>query len=264
MTSIEVLDVGAGEVPVLFLHGLGSDAAGWQAQLDEFSRLHRCIAWTMPGYGSSASLAETSFPALADAASSLLEDLGPAVVVGHSMGGMIAMELTLRHPELVAGLVLVATSAVFGKPGSDFNKNFLATRLAPLDNGLTPCDIAPDVVAGLLGSEPDPEASALAIKSMCRISAAAYRVALDCLVTWDRRETLADIGCSCLCLAGGEDITAPVEAMKSLTRRIRTARLEVIPGVGHLVNLERPWEFNQILSRFIDETATGLAGSKGG
>lgn len=261
MTAIEHVDVGPTEgdrserPPLLFLHGLGGNASSWQAQIDAFSTAERCVAWTMPGYGGSTPLPpeEGSIAGLAEAAARLLDRLAVprAVVIGHSLGGFVAQELALAAPDRVDRLVLVATTATFGRPGSDFNREFLAARLEPLDAGRTPADLAPDVVDGLVASAAPANVRNDAIASMSAIPVDGYRAALAALVGHDAVDRLPGLAMPTLGIAADADTTAPIRAMERLVAAIPSARLAVIDGCGHLVNSERPAAFNRLLADFI-------------
>lgn len=242
---------------VLALHGLGGDASYWD---DTFTvgvegTPCRTISWTMPGYGPSAALETTTIASLADAALSLLDHLGieQAVVVGHSMGGFIAQQLAASHPDRVHALVLVATTAVFGKPGSDFNEQFLQSRLAPIEKGLSPADFADTVAAGLVGPNADVAIVDRARDSMTRISAAGYRAAIEALVQFDARHLLPSLTIPVLGIAGSDDATASAKVMQDLIDLVPNGRLEVIDDVGHLVNLEASGEFDSLVASFLAE-----------
>lgn len=260
MTSIEHLDSGPSaqgrsDAPtLLFLHGLGGTARAWRPQFEAFSPTARCVAWTMPGYGRSAPLPDPDIAELAAAAATLLEDLGieSAAVVGHSLGGFVGQELALARPDLVGRLVLVATTAAFGKPGSSFNETFLAARLEPLNEGKTPADLAASVVAGLVGPTASDELRAEASGLMATITAAGYRQALAALVRHDATDRLPDLPMPTLGIAGELDTTASPKAMRRLVELIPGARLEVVPDAGHLINLEQPALFNTLIAGFVD------------
>lgn len=246
--------LGAEVETLLFLHGLGGDHTNWHPQLEPFGATRRVISWTMPGYGESDAVEPMTWSTLADSAVELLDryEVERATLVGLSMGGMVAQQFAVDHPHRVERLVLVATSPSFGRPGSDFAEKYLASRYKPLDDGKTPADLAPAVVEGLLGPDPHPDAEANCIASMSRITSDAYRRALGCLVTWAFDDQLHRIDAPTLCVAGADDRTAPVSSMQRLTDGIDGARLEVIEACGHLVNLDKPLEFNALLSEFLD------------
>lgn len=244
---------GRGSRALVFLHGIGGNHRAFAPQLERFSGSARAIAWDMPGYGASPPLERMTFPGLAQALVALLDARGAeqAVVIGHSMGGMVAQELVASFPERVAALVLYATTPAFGASGSDWQRQFLESRLRPLDAGKTPADLAPALVAGIVGDEPDPKGVAQAVECMSAISADAYRAALHCLVTFDRRDSLEKIRCPTLALAGERDRVASPAIVERMAQAIPRASCRVLPGVGHLANLERPAVFDAALEGFL-------------
>ena len=161
-------ELGEGET-VLFLHGLGMTRTGWDAVMQPLAEDYRCVAWDMPGYGVSESLEHFSLEAAADAAAGQIAELGGAAhVVGMSMGGMVALQLALRHPDVVRSLVLVDTSPAFGLDGTDPDE-WQAARLAPLLAGAQIEDFAEPVLRGVMAPDPDPAAVSLAVQSMLRV-----------------------------------------------------------------------------------------------
>lgn len=257
--GVEHAVAGPEEAPaVVFMHGIGGDWSNWLPQLDAFGDRYRCISWTMPGYGESAptepAAEPMTWPALADSLAVLLDhyDIERATLVGLSMGGMVAQQFAVDHPTRVDDLVLVATSPSFGRASSDFAEKYLASRYEPLDAGKTPADLAPGVVENLVGPDPAPGTAENCIASMSRITVPAYRRALVCLTTWAFDDQLHRIAARTLCVAGADDKTAPVASLQRLADGIAGADLEVIESCGHLVNLERPTEFNELLGAFLD------------
>lgn len=252
--GIEHASAGSAHQPtLLFLHGLGGDWSNWAPQLDRFADHYHCLSWTMPGYGDSTSIDPMDWSSLAESAVALLDHYGveSATLVGLSMGGMVAQQFAVDHPDRLDRLVLVATSPSFGRPGTDFAEKYLASRYEPLDEGKTPADLAPGVVDMLMGPDPHPDAPANCIASMSRITSDAYRRALECLVTWAFDDQLHQIDTATLCIAGADDATSPVKSMQRLTDGIDGAELAVIESCGHLVNLDQPDEFNQLLEAFL-------------
>lgn len=242
------LDFGAGE-PLLCLHGIGGAAHLWEATADGL-RGRRVLAWNQPGYGANPLIDPLTFPALADALAAQLPE--PIVdLVGHSMGGMIAMEFALRHPARVRRLVLYATTPAFGGRDPAFAEAFMAARLGPLDAGRSMAECAEALAGGMCGPGADPAAEPAAIAAMAAVPEASYRATLACLATFDRRAEIASITAPTLCLAGELDRAAPARTMQRMAEAIPGARYAVIEGGGHLLHLERPAAFQAALQDFL-------------
>lgn len=247
------IDQGGGPA-VLLLHGIGGRASLWAQTIAALSDRHRVIAMDMPGYdGTSPALG--SFEALADAAVALLDARGiaSADVIGHSLGGMIALEIALRHPTRVRRLVIVASSAAFGSRDPAFRADFLAARLKPLDAGLGMMGAAIGLMPAMLGSAADPVVAKAAVAAMGGVNEAAYRVTLEMLTGFDRRADLPRLTQRTLLIAGDADMTAPPRGMARMADAMNVARMVVIPGAGHLVPLEAPEAFHAALLDFLAE-----------
>lgn len=245
----------------IFLHGIGGDGTSWLPELEALAGHWRAVAWDMPGYGGSPTLPEMNFPALAGALKDLLGRLGieRAHLVGHSIGGMVALEFAVRFPESVESLVLYATSPAFGKADGDWQRDFLKARLGPLDAGKRMAELAPSIVESLVGDNPDKRGIARATAAMARVPEDAYRAAMQCLVTFDRRDALAGIAVPVLVLAGEKDDNAPAAMMERMAEKIPGARFRVIPGAGHLAHFEKPEAFRILLDAFLEQTITERA-----
>ncbi|MCC6008589.1 MAG: alpha/beta fold hydrolase [Rhodobacteraceae bacterium] len=245
--------LGSGEA-IVFLHGVGGGAESFDAQLSHFgAHGFRALAWDMPGYGASPQLDAPGFTGWADALRAGLdaEGIGDCILVGHSIGGMIAQTFVARHPERVRTLVLSATSPAFGNPDGDFQRAFIAERLGPLERGETMEALAAAFVPGLVGRAATPDITASARASMARVRPGTYRAAMEALVQFDARATLADITCPALLIAGAEDTSAPPRVMERMASRMQNARLVCLEGVGHLGNLEQPDAFNRAIEAFL-------------
>jgi pimeloyl-ACP methyl ester carboxylesterase len=110
--TLNVDDGGSGGVPVVLLHGFGGNTSHWAAQLDHLRRTRRAIAIDLRGHGRSAAPADGDYAveSQVDDLSAVLDDtnIARAVLVGHSLGGAIALAFASRHPTRVGGLVLAS------------------------------------------------------------------------------------------------------------------------------------------------------------
>jgi 3-oxoadipate enol-lactonase len=173
------------------------------------------------------------------------------VLVGHSMGGMVAQTALRRRPNGYSAAVLACTSPAFGNADGEFQRKFVADRIGPLDAGKTMADLAPAIVARMVGPAADPAGRAHAVAVMSAVPPATYRAALRCLVTFDERANLGKIAIPVLCVAGEKDPNAPAAVVERMAGRIPGARYRCLAGIGHLPNLEAPATFDAAILEFL-------------
>ena len=251
-------EAGPARPPVLLLHGVGGGRQAWGEGLAGTGAALAAAGFTVvavdfPGYGLSPVITPYHLAGLADALHRLIAHLGlgPATLVGHSMGGMVAQELAARSPSAVAGLVLASTSPAFGKPGGDWQQGFLQSRFAPLDAGLGMAGLAAQLVATMVA----PGAAAATVSAaqalMAGVPEVTYRSALAALVAFDGRAALPQITVPTLVITGAHDRTAAPEVARRMAERIAGARLVTVPDAGHLLPMECPAAFNAALLAFL-------------
>lgn len=246
------IERGSGQ-PLVFLHGLGGTSDSWNPQLDYFAATRRCLAWDMPGYGSSTPEEPLTYASIADRLVGFLDDAGveTADLVGLSFGGMHALHAALRHPTRIDRMVLSNTSPAFGMDGTDPDE-WKQARLGPLDAGETPATIAPMVLDAIAGRPLEAGIRADLIAALGRISNDGLRAAVECLPHNDIREQLHKIAYRCLVIAGEIDVETPVAYAQVLADGLPNARLEVLSGVGHLSPSEDPATFNNLVADFLN------------
>ena len=245
---------GRSRLPLVCLHGIGGDAGSFGPQLRGLAARRRILSWDMPGYGASAPLAEMDFAILCDRLCAALDvlEIERAIIAGQSIGGMIAQEMAIRHPQRVAGLVLIATVPAFGGRDDSFKQDFLAARLAPLDRGVTMRALAEEAIPAILGASADEAVRREAIAAMAAIPEPAYRQVLQTLVTFNRRGDQHRLTCPCCLIAGGEDDNSPARVMAKMAGGLAHATFHIVETAGHLVNSEAGVECNAIIDRFLD------------
>lgn len=254
MTPVPAFTSLGGGPCVLMLHGIGGGHLSFAPQVETLATSgYRAVAWDMPGYGHSAPIEPYTFKGLAQSCIALIEalDCGDVTLVGHSMGGMVAQEVAARRPELVGKLVLCGTSPSFGKPDGEWQREFIGQRTAPLDAGGSMAELAETLVPQMVGPRAMPEGVRLAKHCMSLVPPSTYRRALECIVTFDRRRSLADIRVPTLVLAGEHDRNAPPAVMKKMAAAIAGSTYLEMAGIGHLQNLEAPDDFDALLLNFL-------------
>lgn len=254
MTSVPAFTVLGGGPTVLMLHGIGGGHLAFAPQVETFASAgYRAVAWDMPGYGHSAPIEPYTFKGLAQSCIQLIESLkvDQVVLLGHSMGGMVAQEVVARRPDLVSRLILCGTSPAFGKPDGEWQREFIAQRTAPLDAGKSMAELAETLVPRMIGPGSLPEGVRLATVCMGQVPAATYRRALECIVTFDRRGDLSNIHVPTLLVAGEHDRNAPPSVMRKMANSIANSTYIEMKGIGHLQNLEAPDDFDGLVLNFL-------------
>jgi 3-oxoadipate enol-lactonase len=247
---------GQGDTAVLLLHGIGGGRSIWgDAGSGTLGALaaagFQAVSLDFPGFG------DTPGPAgmehFVAAVRATIAHVAPrrVVLVGHSMGGMVAQELAARAPALVQGLVLACTSAMFGKADGDWQRQFLAQRLAPLDAGLGMAGMAQTLVPGMV-SPAAPGATQRGRWLRARAPSPRVRcAALAAIAGFDRRGALAELRVPVLLLAAEHDRTAPPELMQRMAGRIAGSEYLCLADAGHIANVEQPAAFNAALLGFL-------------
>ncbi len=242
----------SGSPPVLLLHGLGSAGADWAFQFEALSGAgFRILAPDLRGFGRSSAPPKVTVKAMADDMALFLKKLNayPAHVVGISMGGTVALQLALDHPELVRKLALVNTFAKL-KFTSLREILYLLTRVV-LAFLLGPEKQA-DMVAWRVFPRPEQENLRNNLKQrILHTNPCSYRSALQSLQKFDVSHRLKELKVPVLVVTGAEDTTVPPKVQEEMARAIPGAKHVVVEGSGHGVIADNPETFNRILLEFL-------------
>jgi pimeloyl-ACP methyl ester carboxylesterase len=242
---------------VLLLTGADSNRLTWYKQLDVFGRTFRTIAVDYRDTGDSDAVSEPyTIADLADDAAFVLDALcvQRAHVVGISLGGYVALQMALRHPQRVEKLVLVSTSATFIPPNTDMMAQIIQLQQDPhVEAGeRTQRAMALLTAPGYFTDHPQ-DWDRVAELARCRPQSeeAAVRQMQACL-TYDLSAQLDQIQAPTLVVHGELDPRVAIENGRYLAEHIPGARLLLYPNTGHLVIIERAEEFNQDVLAFLE------------
>ena len=248
--SLKFLDKGRG-TPLLMIHGFPLTSSAWNRQVEVLEKKFRVIAPDLRGFGQSEAVGDaTSMADFADDLVALMShlDLSSVVVMGHSMGGYVALNLVTRFPEKIQGLILVGS-----KPGADSQeaaKKRHETAAKALDGGSEA--ILKDMAAKMVAKNSTNKEMIVEIEKLMR--PAQPRGLANALrgmaVRPDSTPNLGHITAPTLLISGDADALIPCEESMTMAERIPKATLEIIPAAGHLVSFEKASEFNAVLTRW--------------
>lgn len=248
-----LLDLGPVEAPaILLLHSLGLDHRMWEAVAHGLADRFRVIAPDLIGHGSLASIgAMTSIADAADDVKELLEAAGLASVVlaGISMGGAVAQELALRHPDRVRALALLATMPRGGP--------LFAERAASAESGGLAAQI-PMTLERWFGDarvKDDDPLVQYARDVLDRTDVTRWASAWRALAGHGAAERLPNLSIPVLCIAGAEDTSTPPSLLASIAATIPNARLEIVRGAPHLFNMTHPERVADLLASLAQSAA---------
>jgi 3-oxoadipate enol-lactonase len=236
-------------MPLVFLHGVGSDKSVWRPQLDHFGKGRPCYAFDYPGYGESSPVAVASRDDFARAILDAMSALGVerAHVCGLSLGGVIAIAMHAAAPDRCASLILADTFAVHPDgqaihdraiaASSSMSMRALAEARAPL----------------LLGKDAGENLVRNVIDTMGRIDPQAYRIGAEAVWLADQRDRVSAIRVPTLILVGDEDSITPPALSTDLRNRIAGSSTTIIKRSGHLANIEQPEAFNAAINDHLME-----------
>lgn len=233
-----------GKVPLLLCHGSGGSSLHWSLQLRGLQGLARPIALDLPGHGSSGGLALDSISGYRAVLRNFANTLGlpPFILGGHSMGGAIALDYALNHPDDLLGLVLIGAGA---------RLRVLPSILESLRRGVTPDDLYKHTYS----SGADPALFRKAREEMDAVPPAVFLADLTACDRFEMMEQLPLINLPTLVICGVEDRLTPPKYSSYLQQKLPRAELSVIEGAGHMLIIEKPDETNQVIGRFIQEIA---------
>jgi pimeloyl-ACP methyl ester carboxylesterase len=248
-------EAGEGE-PLVLLHGIGSSAKSWTAQIEHFAKRHRVVAWNAPGYGESSHLKDHA-PTPQDYADVLTQFLDAlkierAHIVGHSLGALMAARFAAGAPGRVRTLTLASCAIGHAQLPTDERQRLLLSRVDDVTN-LGPRGMAEKRGPRLLGPNATPDDIRKVIDVMAEVEPAGYAQAARMLSQGDMLGDLAElpIGLPLQIVYGTADVITP-EAVNLRAAAVRPGTpVAAIPDAGHALYVEAPQAFNTIVEDFV-------------
>jgi 3-oxoadipate enol-lactonase len=245
-------DRGAGD-PVVLLHGFPLHRGIWKGQLESLAAKSRTIAFDLPGFGQAGGMrTPESLEGITAVVDSSLHSIASpaAILVGHSLGGYMALQQYADHPERVRALVLVSTRAAADSPEGAAKRHATISRLRQEGPGSFAVETARNLLAPSNASKPE-----LFVEVLQMVRSAPVQAMVSILLAMvsrpDFTEMLGDVKVPTLVIWGEEDRTIPADDTKKLVKAIPKAKGVGISGAGHLPFLENPSAFNQAVLEFL-------------
>ena len=240
-------DVGAGDPPVVFLHGIGSHGHFAQ-QIEHFRGAHRVIAPDLPGFGQSGLGPERrGITDYANDVAWLCDELGVRhpVIIGHSMGGAIAFEIAAARPELPSAIVLLDPIPIVPLPA-------LREQRAALVSALEGPDYV-DAFRGFANSRmfrptDDPELRARLIDEMCATPQHVLVPLFASINEWTGEPLAGRVRCPVLLITAGDGLPADLVRTRELVAGLELGRTV---GTGHFAHVFAPAQVNAMIERFL-------------
>lgn len=264
MTSAAVTDLyhridGPDGAPVLVLGpSLGTDLHLFDAQVAALADRYRIVRYDLPGHGGSPTPdGPYTMTGLAEAVVALLDRLGieRAHHAGVSIGGAIAAQLTLDHPDRVLSLTVIASAARFADP--DTWPQRAATVRANGTDAMVASRPGTWFVPAFAGTD-----EAERLLAMLRATAdEGYAGCCEAIATFDIRDRLASVGVPVLAIAGADDPATPPDMVRAIAEGAPDGRFEVVADAAHLLNTEKPEQVTALLAEHL--ASVGAAGAGG-
>lgn len=244
---------GDSDTTVFLLHGAYGDGryfADLVASLNAAG--YRTVTWDCPGYGTSPAVKPPVIERFAEAATAMVRKEATAhnVILGHSMGGLIAPRVAVAEPRIDA-VVLSATSSGFVNRSPEDQKKFLEERLAPIENGMDIRGYAHPLITYMMAKGASGPLVDQVFEVVLSMETETFRTSIKALAMYDGIPTLSALTQPTLLIAGAEDPACTAEGMRRIDGMLADSEYHQIEGVGHYGFAEKPDAYKAILLDFL-------------
>ncbi len=245
---------GEGDTTVFMLHGAYGDGRYFGNTSDYLTDAgFRVVVWDAPGYAGTAAPYGTGILNHARAAADLIAEVGSRtnVVLGHSMGGMIAPAVAGLVPELIAGVVLSASSAGLQTRTPQQRELFVQERVTPITQGKTIGEYAPALLRTMMGPGASGPLVNRVIEVVCEMPTELFLASMDAIMEYDGTQALRSLTVPTLLIAGEHDTACPPDDMRGMADLVKDSEFTILPGTGHYPFAEDPQAYHQVLLAFL-------------
>jgi pimeloyl-ACP methyl ester carboxylesterase len=230
--------------PIVLIHGAGGNHLYWPSEVRRLPGF-RVLALDLPGHGKSEGRGQQTIGAYSRCILDWMQETGlhSAVIVGHSMGGAIALDLALNNPQHVLGLGLLGAGARLSLEPE------LVERIM---NPTTFPNAVETITSRSFSAQAPVQLTQLAAKRMAETRPSVLHSDFLACQAFDEADRVAEIRQPTLVICGVEDQITPPRSAQFLSSAMPNARLEMVPNAGHMVMLERPQAVARTLSGFLE------------
>lgn len=256
-TQLYYEEMGKGH-PLVMLHGGLLDRRMWDDQFDVFAKKFRVIRFDVRNHGDSKGVAET-FKHYEDLRKVLSQlNINKAVIMGLSLGGRIAIDFAIVYPEHTSALVLAAP----GASGYEFKSEAFLKNNAKLEKAFSQGDIKMGVEYFQQAWTDGPHRNPSEVDEVVREKV--KNMALNTFKDWESQSVMTEleppaigrlneIRAPTLAIVGDLDMPGILEIVDLIMAKVPGAKKVIVPGVAHMVNMEKPAVFNEAVLEFLDK-----------
>ncbi len=245
--------------PLLLIAGLGSDSTSWLPIIVPLSNHYKLIVFDNRGVGRSTQ--DNSGITIDDMCEDVIQvidhlALAPVNVLSHSMGGMIAMRLAARRPELVRNLILTATTPNI----TERNKLLLTDMSDYLENGLNKKQWFRNLFYWIFSpsffedKDMVEQAVNMAINYRYPQSNDSFKNQVEAIIGYDGKKDVGGINSRTLLIGGDEDLLFPAHQSENLLMKINGLESVIVKGAAHSVHMDKPDEFIKLVTDFLNKS----------
>lgn len=240
-------DAGAGEPPIVFLHGLGHHEH-YRAQVEYFARTHRVVAPDLPGFGASDDPdRQHTIAAFADDIAWLCEDVGLTrpVIVGHSMAGAVAVEVAAMYPTLPAAIVMIDPVPIVATPAF---RQALGGLVATLGGPGYQSTLRGYARARMFRATDDDQLREQILNDIVAVPEHVAVLALSSVLSWNGAKAIRMVDVPMLLITAGDGPPADLQGLRELVPQLEIGRTV---GSGHFAHVMVPDQINAMIERFV-------------